>query len=803
MSTDTARQLFMDGLTHLDRGDFVNAERFFTDALRYVPRNISTLSNLAFTQFKQDKFADAALTARTLLEIDRKNAGAYEILSSCQLMQGDYNTALSSCKKLIEVNATSAIAHSNLAYVLSKLQRYREALDSSDRALAIDPRFADAYVNRGNALSNLDRADEALFSYEKALSINPNLANAWLGRGNALTDLKRYGEALPAFDKALSIIPDLAEAWLGRGNAFADLKRRDEALAAYEKALSIKANLVEAWLGRGNVFLDLKNHDEAMTACERALSLRPESAEAWLGRGNIFAVTMRCQEALAAYDKALAIKPNLAEAWAGRGNMLVELKRHVEALAAYDRALASKPNLLGVQGARLKIKAHLCDWENMADEIARLSASIRAGKTNPLPFALLLLSESPEDQLLCAESWVSSVCPPAKDPARMTRRHEHGKIRVGYVSTDFYGHAISYLIAEALELHDGNRVEITGISIGRDDNTEIRRRLVRAFDRFLDCRLLSDNDVVRAIRDAEIDILIDLNGFTSNARTGIFAMRAAPVQVNYLGYPGTMGAPYMDYIIGDKVIFRKSDERYYSEKLVRLPFCYQPNDRRREISTRRLSREDAGLPRDGIVFCCFNNSSKILPDVFQCWMRILQRVNGSVLWLLVEDPTARSNLEMQASSCGLGAGRLVFARMTDTSEHLARHRLADLFLDTVPYNAHTTGSDALWAGLPVLTRIGTTFAGRVAASLLEAVGVPDLITHSREEYEELAIELALDRKKLKRVKDKLEKHRSTAPLFDTPLFVRHLEAAYVAMHERYRAGLPADHIEVQPLRPFL
>jgi predicted O-linked N-acetylglucosamine transferase (SPINDLY family) len=327
----------------------------------------------------------------------------------------------------------------------------------------------------------------------------------------------------------------------------------------------------------------------------------------------------------------------------------------------------------------------------------------------------------------------------------------------------------------------------------------MRQRLVNSFDTFVDCRNLSDSDIARTIANAEIDILVDLKGFTKDARTNIFSHRPAPIQVNYLGYPGTMGAPYIDYIIGDKSLFTLADVTVYSEKLVQLPHSYQPNDRKRLISDKDFKREDCGLPKDKFVFCCFNNNYKIVPSVFDSWMRILRHVDGSVLWLCSENQTAMDNLRKETKSKGIDPARLVFANRMDLPEHLARHRLADLFLDTLPYNAHTTASDALWAGLPVLTQIGSTFAGRVAASLLHAMGLPELITHSRERYEELAIELALNSEKLKAIKKKLSRNRLTKPLFDTPLYTMHLEAAYEAMHQRYKTGLPPDHIGVNSL----
>ena len=324
----------------------------------------------------------------------------------------------------------------------------------------------------------------------------------------------------------------------------------------------------------------------------------------------------------------------------------------------------------------------------------------------------------------------------------------------------------------------------------------MRQRLKVAFDKFIDVRNMSDRDVALLARSLEIDIGIDLNGFTEGERTDIFAMRAAPIQVSYLGYPGTMGADYIDYLIADPTLISASHQPHYTEKIVYLPNSYQPNDRKRRISDKVFTRAEAGLPQEGFVFCCFNNNYKITPDIFESWMRILGRVGGSVLWLFEDNEIAARNLKKEASVRDIDPERLVFARHMALPEHLARHRLADLFLDTLPYNAHTTASDALWAGLPVLTQIGETFAGRVAASLLNAVRLPELITTTRDAYEELAVELATDPAKLAGIKQKLSDNRLTTPLFDTELFAKHIEAAYMQMYERYQAGLPPDHIHV-------
>jgi protein O-GlcNAc transferase len=440
----------------------------------------------------------------------------------------------------------------------------------------------------------------------------------------------------------------------------------------------------------------------------------------------------------------------------------------------------------------------ICDWENLESDCGHLIESVRNNKENSDPFVFLGVDCTAEDQCNYARLWIDKRFPPAQQPLTSQTEgiYKHDRIRIGYVSADFHDHATARLMASVFENHDRSKFDITAISIGPDDNSPMRRRLEKSFERFVDARMLGDAEVARQIRVAEVDILIDLKGFTRDARTNIFARRAAPIQVNYLGYPGTMGASYFDYLIADSIIIPASHRHGYSEKIVCLPNSYQANDTSRNISDRIFTKAECGLPSQGFVFCCFNNNYKVTPRVFDPWMRILKSVEGSVLWLYVENATAVANIRKEAGLRGIDPARLVFAESMPLPDHLARHRLADLFLDTLPCNAHTTASDALWAGLPLLTQIGETFAGRVAASLLNAVNLPELIVETPEQYERMAIELATHPEKLRAIKSRLAEQRLTSPLFDTGRFTRHIEAAYIAMYERHQAGLGPDHILV-------
>lgn len=636
---------------------------------------------------------------------------------------------------------------------------------------------------------------EAKFIYEKIIQLVPQHADALHLLGVVAYQRRQYQISVDLIGKAIVLAPTLADAFYNRGNALTELDRLEDAIRDYEKAIALKPNYASAFYNRGNALAKLKRYNDAIEDYNKAVALRPNHALTLNNRGIALAELRRLDDAVNDYDKAIALEPNYAGAFNNRGSTLTELKRLENAVRDYDKAFSLDPTIINLEAQRLHTRMMMCAWQDFADGTSHLLQTIRTGKVRISPFPILALYDQPEIHRLCAEGWSASYPSEPRSP-RKHSAHQHNKMRIGYVSTDFKEHAVAYLISELLELHDRARFEILGYSLGPDENSIIRRRLQSSFDRFIDCRFLSDEFVARDIADKKIDILVDLNGFTSGARTKIFAQRPAPIQANYLGYPGTMGASYVDYIIGDRTLFSAVDAGYYAERLVQLPHTYLPNDRKRKPSDKIFTRQELGLPEDGFVFWCMHNNYKILPSVFDCWMRLLCEIKGSVLWLLGDNASAVSNLRKEAQQRGVDPQRLVFADRMDLPDHLARHRLADLFLDTLPYNACTTASDALWSGLPVLTQMGESFASRMAASLLNALDVPELITHSGEEYVKLAIELARNPEKLKAIRDKIAAHRLTKPLFDTPLYTKHLEAAYEAMYRRYQEGLPPDHITV-------
>jgi predicted O-linked N-acetylglucosamine transferase (SPINDLY family) len=705
-----------------------------------------------------------------------------------------YEEALASFDGALRAKPDHARAHNNRGNVLRDLKRFEDALASYDRAIALKPDYAEALVNRGNALRDLKRFADALTSYDRALALRPELVSALNNRGLALMDLGRPAEALATYDHALSSHPAGAELHYHRALALTALKRPEEALAAYEHALQIAPMYADAWTGRGNVLLLLRQSEAALNSYDRALALRPDDAETLCNRGHAYDALGRATDALADYTRACELKPDHADALFARAQVLHSLKRSEEAIACIEKLMAVDPGY--GPGTLLDFRRSVCDWAGLEEQTAALVRDVRDG-VRVAPFFFLSVSESPADQLRCAENFLSAKSPFA--PARLWNgeRYRHRKIRVAYLSADFRDHPGAYLMAGLFEAHDRSRFETTAISWGPAAPSAIRSRLIGAFDRFLDVSSASDRAVAEKLRELEIDIAINRMGYTRSARTAIVEMRPAPVQVSFLGFPGTTAAEFIDYMIADRIVIPKNEEQHYREKIIALPDTYQCNDAKRRVAERTPKRAEAGLPENGFVFCSFNNSYKITPAVFDVWMDLLRRVPQSVLWLLADNPAVMTNLRREAEARGVDQARLVFAPRIDAEQHLARHRLADLSLDTLPYNAHTTASDSLWVDVPLITCTGTTFPGRVATSLLHAIGLPELATRSLDEYRSLALTLASDSARLSALKAKLASNRTTHPLFDTARFCRHLEAAYTRIWERAERGEAPQGFEVE------
>ncbi len=718
---------------------------------------------------------------------------ALHLLGIVALQRGDHANAAECLSAAVAADPAQPSAHSNLAAVLLALKRPAEALACCDRALDIRSDFPEALANRGDALFALRRYQEALSSFERATSLAPSLFAAHFGRANTLVELQSEEEALRSYDRALQISPRHACALANRGNALLRLKLPEQALAAFDAALRASPELAEALNGRGCALRTLRRFPEAIDSFERALLSQPRWAAALYNEAKAWLELGRFAEAIDCCDRALSSKPDLADALNIKANALRSLNRFEDAASVYMQVLSLQPNFDYALGNHVYSRANACDWRSWAEYESAVLESIGAGKRSCLPFCFLSVSDSAAAQLQCARLYTADHRT-ATAPLWRGKRYRHGRIRLAYVSGDFGEHAVSYLLAGLFERHDAERFETFAVSLRPEQPTPMGQRIRRAFNAFIDVSGRSDREVAEMMRQLEIDIAVDLAGFTSGMRAGIFAHRPAPIQVNYLGFPATMGAEYMDYIIADDFVIPPDCAKLYGEQVAYLPECFQGNDDRRPIPDRMPARAAEGLTEEAFVFCSFNNSYKINPRLFEIWMRLLRRTPGSVLWLLGGSGTMRANLLREAESRGVEARQLVFADRRGYEEHLARFALADLFLDSLPFNAGATASDALWAGVPVLTSAGEAFAARMAGSLLRAIGLPELITHSLEEYEARALQLAHRPAELRDLRERLLGNRYRSPLFDTDRFRRALESAYEQMWQRHQRGLPPQMV---------
>ena len=717
---------------------------------------------------------------RKILLAEPEHADALHLLGLLAFQCGKLTTALQLIERALPALAALPEIHLNYGNVLRGVGRASEAVASYRRAVALEPDHGMAHNNLARALIDTGAAGAALESARRAAELIPDFAGAHANHAGALLGLGRFAEAEAALRRALAIAPDDAGLRLDLGYVLHQEKRLGEAVAAYRRVLEIRPDLWEAHNNLGCVLTDLKRPDEATVCFAAALRLAPDKAATLHNLGKALRDQHRLVAAVSCFRQAVALRPDLAAAHLELGRALARMGTLDGAETALGRAAQQ------LDHATIEwfwARRRMCDWDGYgeAEADARQKADTQV-------FLLAAIGSSPVEQLDCARRAAAAMASPRpSDPPR--RQIIPGeRLRIGYVSTNFRTHAEAFLISGLIEQHDRQAFEIIGYSAGPDDGGETRARLVRAFDRFVEISRATDRDAAATICAEGVDILVDLNGHTSGGRLALFAHRPAPVQVSYLGYPATTGADFMDYILVDPFVAPADQQPFYTERLAHLPDCYQCNDDRRPISAETPSRAACGLPDDGFVFCCFNNSAKITPDLFDIWMRLLLAAPGSVLWLFDDNPWARAGLAREAANRGVAPERLVFAPRLPLPDHLARHRLADLFLDTLPFNAHTTASDALWAGLPIVTCPGTTFASRVAGSMLHATGMPDLVASSLQDYETLALRIARDRDLHAALRARLERNRRMFPLFNSARFARNIEAAYRRMWEIWRAG---------------
>jgi predicted O-linked N-acetylglucosamine transferase (SPINDLY family)/SAM-dependent methyltransferase len=780
-------------LDHLRAGRFDEAASLYRQIVGSDPQHWRGLHLLGLIAYRQKQFEEAAQLIGQSLAIKPDLAEAHSDLGVALKELGRLEEARQACETAIGLKPEFHPAYSNLGNILKAQGRLEEAALHYRRALDRAPDFVDALINLGNTLILLGEAEEALLCARKAARLAPASPDGQVLLAHALRRTGDIDEAIKTYFRAIELRPDFGPIYSDLGTLLNEEGHHDEAVQAHQRALQLAPGYAEGYNNLGIALRSLGRFEEAVRNYRRAVQLKPDYAEAYSNLGAALDLTGRPREAVEAYRHAIEINPRLTAAYVNLAGSLGEQGQVADAISAYRYALSIDPDQPNALVDLYHFRRHACDWGEGMDALTQriLSDTYAQGK-RVAPFPMLNLTGDPAEEQRCARIWAKGLAPRSEaafahepPPSPGSRR-----LRIGYLSADFCRHATANLIAELIERHDRSRVEVFGYSYGADDDSAMRRRLVAGFDCFADIGELPHFEAARRIHADRIDILVDLKGYTTHARTEILAHRPAPIQVNYLGYPGTMGAPFIDYIIADAFILPPELQPFFDEKAIWLPQCYQPNDTRRAIAQKAPSRAECGLPDSGFVFCSFNNNYKISPEMFGIWIGLLAAAPGSVLWLLEGNAVMRGNLSREAQSRGIDPARLVFSPKLDLPQHLARHAHADLFLDTVPVNAHTTASDALWAGLPVLTCAGRSFASRVAGSLLRAVGLPELVTHSLADYEVLALRLARHPAELANLRDRLARNRETAPLFDITSYARDLETAFGQMAAIAAAGEP-------------
>ena len=780
---------------------------------------------------------------RQILEADPRHADANHLVGVLAFQSGRHEEAVSAIRRAIAEKPAVAVFHTNLALACSALGRSDEALASVQEAVCLDPHSADAHNHLANILRTIGNADLAAAHCRQALQLRPAFPEAHNNLGNILRAQRQSRQAAIHYREALRLKPDFVEVLWNLGGVLVEMGNLDEAIACYQQAVHLAPLDAEAHLNLGDAWLIAGKLDEAIRSFQQALRLRQDDSAIHAKLADALTDHGRPMEALAHLRELVRLQPNVADAHNNLGGALFKQKKLNEASRCfqdaarldprmtsaisnivvtlaeqgkieetvpwYRRALQLEPENVLTLGGLAHSLQQLCIWDDLEDISLRTIGCVEK-KRDPgtqdylAPFTFLALPTptTAEQQLTCSRLYVEQRFHNAfhgtpKFGHRPPRR-AGSRIALGYLSADFHAHPTAFLIAELLEKHNRGRFEVHAYSYGQNDSSAIRQRLEKACDRFVDFQNTPSVDAAQRIQADGIDILIDLKGHTCQARTDILALHPAAVQVNYLGYPGTMGAPFIDYILIDDFVVPADQQLFFTEKLVHLPECYQVNDSRRPISPRQPTRAECGLPSTGFVFCCFNGAYKITPTVFDVWTRLLHAVPGSVLWLLGTNAIAAANLRKEAKARGVKAERLVFAPGRQLAEHSVRYRLADLFLDTFPVNAHTTASDALWVGCPVLTMAGQTFVSRVAGSLLRTIGLPELIANSLDEYHDLALRLARNPAWLADLRTRLQANRDSSGLFDGARFARNLEKAYATMWELHLSGAKPRAFRVLP-----
>jgi len=780
------------GLARMTQGDAAGAEKALREAIASGAGGGLTHMRLGMALGAQGRLAEAESAMRVAVERAPGDPNVHVNLGNVCVGLGRADEALASFRRAVALQPDHLDALYNVGTLLKDLGRNDEAATAYAAVLAFDPGNPDTLVNLGIVQERLGRPDHAIESYRQALQREPGHVHALTNLGNALRAQGKLDEAAASCEKALTIRPDFVDAAINLGTVRAEQGRYRDSQALYQRALQVDPRNADAHRNLGTLFKAEGRMAEAVARYRLAIEYAPGQAAIHVDLGNILRDGGDIERSLAAYRKAIETDSRHAPAHYNLAETLKVMGRLDESAAAYERTLAIRPDDVQALSGLIHVRQHLCDWSGIDGMWERLRGGIAGtAAAGVSPFSVLSMPTTAEEQFACATAWAQKHVDSAATARAALgidfsqRQARNGaKLRIGYLSWGFHNHATAYWAAELLALHDRSRYEVHAYGYGPDDKSAIRSRIIAACDRFTDVAGESYQSTARRIHADGIDVLVDLTGYTLGARPQILALRPAPVQVSWF-YPGTMGTRCIDYFIADPHVLPPRLEPAFSEKIARLPDCYMITDRQREVSQSIPGREACGLPADGFVFCCFNQAYKILPETFSLWMRVLQAVPGSVLWLAEANRWSIENLRREAAARGVDGGRLVFAGRKPIAEYMVQYRLADLALDTFPYTSHTTAADALWMGCPLVTCMGETFASRVAGSVLINAGLRELVMDAPGDCERKLVELATTPGLLQAVRRRLGEERDTCPLFDTPRFVGNLERAYDTMFDAF------------------
>ncbi len=749
--------------------------------------------------YNQKKFYKVVDLAKKLIEQYPHSVSLWNLLGASYQNLRNVNESIYSFKKVIELNPKYADGHNNLGVVLQEKGSLDESIKHFIKALSLKPNYAQAYNNAGIVYKKQGKSNLAAKYIKKAISINPNYVEAYNNLATIIQDQGDVNRSIQYFNKALFLNPSYSEAHYNLGLAFSELNKLNSAVDSYRKALSLRPNYPEAYNSLATIISQQGKPDEAIQLFNQAILLKPNYAEAYFNIGIVLKKQNRLNEALESYKKAINLKPNYVESFYNMATIFQEQGKLNESINYYDKAIQIRPDYFKAQAQKLYYNAQICDWKTIQKD-KHIIPTLGTHTNHIPPFTMLSFEDEPRNHYLRSKLYAKKNYLQKQIPFEITHKvSKRQRLRIGYFSADFQNHATMYLASKLFENYDKKKFEVYVYSFGKSsEQDDVRVKLKNSVDYFKDVIDLSDMDIAVLARQDQIDIAVDLKGYTKESRTGIFAYRAAPIQINFLGYPGTMGANFFDYIIADLTIIPETKRSFYSEEIIYMPYTYQPTSHASVVSNKVFTKSEMNLPNNSFVFCCFNNSYKISLNEFSIWMRILGKVDNSVLWLIETNKWAKKNLIKEAINHGIDSNRLVFATQLSHSDHLARLKLADIFLDTFNYNAHTTTSDALWAGIPVITKPGNSFASRVAASIVKAVGLQELVVKNEKEYENLILDIANSPKKLFKIKEILSSNRLSKPLFNYEMYISHLEDAYKQVFENYSKGNKVRTIYIKP-----